>query len=134
MKRMKIFIPYFIILIAGCANISGQVSTEKFDKISSTYEKVILRSQFFAASQFLDPTTTKGEIDLDKYENIKVVDYVAGNYIVSTDNSEIRQTIEIQYYWNDSFVLKTVRDDQIWKYYKEQKAWLLQTGLPAFSR
>ena len=134
MKRIKIFILYFFILIAGCATISEQVSTEKFDKISRAYEKVLLRSQFNAAYQFLDPATIKGEIDLNKYENIKVVDYAAGNYVLSADKAEIRQTVEIQYYWSDKFILKTVRDDQLWRYYKERKAWLLQTGLPAFTQ
>ena len=134
MKRLRIVILCFFSLIAGCATISGQASVEKFDKISKAYEKALLRSQFVVAYQFLDPATVKEEIDFKKYENIKVVDYAVSGLTLSGDKIKILQTVEIQYYWLDSYVLKSIQDKQRWRYSKEDKNWLLQTGLPVFKQ
>jgi hypothetical protein len=134
MKRVKIVVLCIFSLIAGCAAISEQVSVDKFDKISKAYEKALLRSQFLLAQQFLDPVTVKEEIDFKKYENIKIVDYAASDLILSEDRINITQTVDIQYYWRDSYVLKSIQDKQYWRYYKEDKIWLLQTGLPIFKQ
>ena len=86
------------------------------------------------SEQFLDPATIKEEIDFKKYENIKVVDYAVSDLIFSEDKINIIQTIEIQYYWRDNYVLKSIQDKQYWRYYKEDKIWLLQTCLPFFKQ
>jgi hypothetical protein len=134
MRRVKNLIPFLFILIACCATISAPMRMQKFDKISKTYENALFSSQFEAAYQMLDPKTLKEEMNLDRYENIKVVDYAERNTVLSEDMFEIRQTVEIQYYLRDRFVLKTIRDEQLWRYYKEDKIWLLQTGLPPFEQ
>lgn len=134
MKRGNIFFLCFFSLISGCATLSDQVSVDNFNKISKAYEKALLRSQFVLAYQFLDPATIKEEIDFKKYKNIKVVDYAASDLILSEDKIKIIQTVEIQYYWRDSYVLKSIQDKQYWRYYKEDKIWLLQTGLPVFKQ
>ncbi|HUU41441.1 MAG TPA: hypothetical protein VMW42_10920 [Desulfatiglandales bacterium] len=132
MDKAKILIPLFVILIVGCVTISFNSRMENFENISKAYEKALSASDFETAYQFIDPQTIEGEMGFDKYKNIKVVEYEVKKSNLSGDNLEIYQIVEIGYYKLSSYVLRTIRHKELWKYNEENKSWLLQTSLPDF--
>ena len=103
-----------------------------FGTISKAYENTLRASRFETAHQFLDTEVLAEDKDIHQYKNVRVYEYEVKEFNLSDDTSEIHQTAEIMYYKMDTYILKTIRDRQLWKYNETDKVWLLQTGLPEF--
>ena len=122
-----------VVLIAGCAGGLYLPQQQKFERISSAYEKVIRWSHFDEAVLYLNDTAReKNPPDLKKLKHIKVVEYVVKRTTLVKDKSQVFQIAEIQYYRDDSNVVKTITDNQLWEYDTTLKNWYLLSGLPDF--
>ena len=79
-----------------------------------------------------DTAREKNPPDLKKLKHIKVVEYVVKRTTLVKDKSQVFQIAEIQYYRDDSNVVKTFTDNQFWEYDANLKNWYLLSGLPDF--
>ena len=132
MDRYKTLISIIALLMVGCTTILFNSKMGNFENISKAYENALRASDFETAYQFIDPEVIKGETDFNKYKNIKVVEYEVKKSSLSGDNLEVYQIAEINYYKLGSYILRTIRHKELWKYNEENKSWLLQSGLPDF--
>lgn len=131
MNRLKIAFLFIVFLMLGCSAFSGKDRMKAFGTVSKAYENTLRASRFETARQFLVPEVVVDK-DINHYKNVKVYEYEVKEFNLSDGTSEIHQTAEIIYYKMDSYILKTIRDRQLWKYNETDKVWLLQTGLPEF--
>lgn len=132
MNRISFLMAVVVFFTAGCAAIKEKTRMSDFEKVSKSYEQVMLDSDFEAAQGFTDPYAVREAVDLTAYEDFKIVEYQVKNGRVSDDKIQVNQIAEVKYYRIDSLVVRTIRYEQLWKYDEVKKTWLLQTGLPEF--
>ena len=132
MRRVSIFIAVVLFLTAGCATIKEKTRMKNFEKVSQLYQRVMLESDFEAAHEFIDSGAVADETDFTVYNDIKIIEYQVKKGLMSGDNSQVSQTVEVKYYWTDNLVVRTMRYGQLWKYDELEKTWRLKTGLPQF--
>ena len=122
-----------VVLIAGCAGGLYLGQQKRFEITSRAYEKAIRWSNFEEAVQYLNDTDKKKNLpDLKKQRHIKVIEYEVKKTTLTKNQSQIIQIVEIQYYRDDSNVVKTVTDNQSWEYDTTLKNWYLLSGIPDF--
>lgn len=132
MNRSCFFIPLIVLMMIGCSTISENLRFGQFEKTSKAYENTLREALYETASQFMSPGADKEGTDFSRYKNIKVFEYAVKDVGLSEDKLEIHQTVEIQYFMLDRYILKTIQDKQLWKYDEKYEDWFLQTGLPDF--
>ena len=132
MNRISFLMAVVVFFTAGCATIKEETRMSDFEKVSKSYEQVMLDSDFEAAQGFTDPYAVREAVDLTAYEDFKIVEYQVKKGRVSDDKIKVNQVAEVKYYRIDSLVVRTIRYEQLWKYDEVKKTWLLQTGLPVF--
>ena len=128
----RFFVLLLCLLLFGCATVSDRVRMEKFERTSKAYEKALRRAFFETALGFMGQETLAAETDVSGYKNIKVFDYEVKDIRLSQDNRQVHQTAEIKYFALDSYILRTIQDEQSWQYDEKNGNWILQTGLPDF--
>ena len=106
---------------------------KRFEITSRAYEKAIRWSDFEGAVLYLNDTAKKkNPPDLKKLKHIKVIEYEVKKTPHTKDQLQIIQIVEIQYYRDDSNVVKTVTDNQFWEYDATLNKWYLLSGIPYF--
>jgi len=127
------FICFCLFLTTACASLSGVKQEELFETASYSYEQALLFGKYEAAHSFTKVEPPKKHItDLKRFKMIKVTSYELIALKVLEDRNIVTQRVEIRYYFLDSLVEKTIVDNQLWKYYPEEKTWYLESGLPDF--
>ena len=134
MNRLRQAIPLLVVLIVvGCSSVPDLVKQTKFERTSRAYEKAIRWSDFETASLFIkDTTAEKKTEDLQKLKHFKVIDYEIKKSSLLKQHSQVLQVAEISYYRDDSAVVKTFTNHQLWEYDETLKNWYLLSGLPNF--
>ena len=130
MKNMIIAV--LICLPLGCASISEHAKMEAYDRNMDSYQIAMRLSDFNTVCKSVEPSEMGRKECLKRYENMKIVSYDVLGIKVSEDKLEVTQTIEAEYYFLDRYVVKKIEYEQSWRYMKETKSWLLQTGPPHF--
>ena len=126
-------ISFCLFLITGCASLSEEKQGELFETASFSYEQAIFFGKYETAYSFTkDAAPEKQVTDLGRLKKIKVTSYELIAVKVSKDRNIVNQRVEISYYFLNSMVEKTIVDNQLWKYYPEEKIWYLESGLPDF--
>ena len=132
-NNLGLTVSLLVVLIAGCTGVLNLAQQNRFDKTSRAYEKVIRWSDFEEAVQYLNDTAKKkNPPDLKKLKHIKVIEYKVNRTTLMKDKSQVFQIAEIQYYRDDSNVVKTITDKQLWEYDASLRNWYLLSGLPDF--
>ena len=132
---MQVFKPIIltaIIFLFGCAGISQNTRIDQFQSMSEDYSQALRRSEFKTAFQFLDPAIRKSHMDDPRYSKVRVVQHLAKSIKISPDAKEIREDVELQYYFIDRSVLHTANYQELWRYSETNHVWLLETALPIF--
>ena len=130
MKNMIIAVLIFLPL--GCASISEQAKMEAYERTMDSYQTAMRLSNFNDVCQYVDPAEMGRKDCLRPYENVKIVSYDLRGVTVADDKLEVTQTVEVEYFLLDRNVVKKFEYEQSWRYQKEMKSWLLQTGPPHF--
>jgi hypothetical protein len=86
---------------------------------------------------FVDPEYLKlhpvSNLDLARYQQVRVTSYDDQPAAPINDN-EVRQVVEISFINNNTQTMRSVVDNQVWRYDEAQKRWWLTTGLPDITR
>jgi hypothetical protein len=130
MKSMIIAV--LICLLLGCASISEQAKMDAYERTMDSYQTAMRLSNFNDACKYVDPAEMGRADCLQRYENVKIVSYDLRAVNVAEDKLEVTQTVEVEYFFLDRYVVKKFEYEQLWRYQKEMKHWLLQTGPPHF--
>lgn len=132
MKNSLIAIAVLCLLPLGCATLSDQAKMEEYGRTMDAYETAMRLSDFNASCQYVDPVEMKRKDCLNRYENVKIVSYDVLGADVAQDKQEVDQTVEVEYYFLDRYVVKKTQYKQLWRYQKDRKTWILKTGPPLF--
>lgn len=122
----------FCLLTAGCAAISNQSKMGEYERTMYAYDTTMRLSDFNAACQFVSPTIMEREDCLERYDNLKIVNYKILDTNISEDKKEVRHKVETEYYLLDRGIVKKIKHEQTWRYVKDRKTWMLQTPPPKF--
>jgi len=72
-------------------------------------------------------------LELERFRQVRFTSYNE-RPAVAVDDFEVRQTVEIGLVNLHSQQARTIIDNQVWKFDKKAKAWLLHSGLPDITR
>ncbi len=124
--------PLVVFLLGGCASLAAKSRVNMFTNISKAYEWALESGNYHGAAEHLDPSIDRPPIDFKRFANIKVSQYTVTRFKMSDDRRTIRQDVELQYFFLNQSLVKTVVDHQVWRYNEDEGEWLLQSGLPVF--
>ena len=86
---------------------------------------------------FIDPEYLKlhpvSELDLQRYKQIKVTAYDDAP-AAPISETEVRQVVQISFINVNTQTMRSVVDNQVWRYDEKAKRWWLTTGLPDITR
>jgi hypothetical protein len=117
---------------AGCGRVKEDKMASALYNATKGYRESIRWSYFDAAVGFLHPDV-RGDLDLDKLQNIRVTGYEVLQPPVITPQQTAVQLVRINYVIDDEQRLKTLADRQEWRWDEDRTAWWLYTGLPKFA-
>ena len=132
MKPLFVFLLLIGWLSSGCSVISEKAKMEEYGRIIDSYETAMRVSDLNALCHFVDPAVMSRQACHEKYEGLKIVDYRVNHIDVAPDRTVVRQEVEMDFYYLNSYVLETIAFEQSWKYFPESKKWLLQNEPPNF--
>lgn len=133
MNLQQFLICFLVPLLVGCANIQDLTKLDHFDTTSRAYSHHIRWSEFEDAAIFLKPSEDDSNArDPELIKMIRVTDYLIKTTAVSDDQTKVVQMVDISYYRNDSMILKTIREKELWEWDAEKQQWELSSGLPKF--
>jgi hypothetical protein len=141
MKFMHLLLVMVTLLIlSSCSSMresirESRVSSE-FDSASKVYEKLIRWHEFDKSTLFYvdEPLREDFLKRIMAADKIEVVDYRVKNLECWPKKGTAEVTVEWDYYAPPSVTVKTVKDNQKWRYFEngDQHGWLLTTLLPVF--
>lgn len=118
-------------LLLGCSALGEAKREQFFSETTLSYENAIRWSEFAAATRFqrLPTGTTNPPIDADK---LKVTAYREIGARRLAGGEEVILSVQIDYYHKDTMKVRTLRDEQLWRYHDREESWYVTTPLPDF--
>lgn len=132
MRNRNFAIVLFCCLPLGCATIVEQGRMEEYGRVMDAYATAMRLSDFNTVCQYVDPSDVDRKDCLQRYDNMKIVGYDQLGVDIATDRRTVNQEVEVEYYFLDRYVAKTIRFSQAWGYRENRKSWLLRTLPPNF--
>lgn len=133
MKKRCLYILLGTLMILGCAGMGTKIKMSNFEDISDAYAQAIRWSDFEKARRFIQASGAGAcSSDLNKLKPVKVTSYDVKETVLSEDQSQILQIIEITYYRIDNNVEKTLKTQAIWESDQMGRSWYLTSCLPDF--
>lgn len=124
-------------LLATASPLLAKSRKKALEETLRTYAATIRWGSFEQAESFVDPAYRAAHpisaLDWERYKQVRVTSYTETAPLPVND-FEVRQTVEIGLVNVNSQQARSIIDRQIWKYDKENKVWLLTTGLPSITR
>jgi hypothetical protein len=121
-----------MILLIGCAQLNNIKKKQMFSDITNAYRNSILWSDFEYALSF-HKKSLYNQVELDPmYKKIKVTAYDEQRHVVNFNETQIDQTVQIQYYWKDQMLEKSIMVYPVWEWDTHSQNWYLISGLPLF--
>jgi hypothetical protein len=119
--------------LSGCASHQERKSLNSFDERSRLYGRLLRWKEYEAAANMIrHQDESPKDVNLDDYNDLRVVEYEVKSVVVSEDKKSAVIDAEITYYFETRNRLKTIRDAQNWWYLEEAESWFLDGNLPAF--
>lgn len=81
---------------------------------------------------FLTPEESAKVVFPDNLDNIRVTSYEVRIPPMMLDKHVLSQTVTIEYLFRDTQVIRTMSDNQVWKYDPEIKEWYRANPIPEF--
>lgn len=132
MKVYRFAAVLLLLLPLGCASFSGKARMDRFVIVFDAYESAMRTSNFSAVCGFVDPKAMPRQECLERFGNIKIVEYRLSHLNVPEDRMSVEQEIDLQYYRQNAIVLKAHHYAQVWTYQEDTDKWMLKDGPPVF--
>ncbi len=126
-----------LLLLSSCGEtMRNSRITEEFMTTHKGYVRMIRWHEFDKSTLFYvdEPLRDAFEKRVEDYNEVKVVDYRIKNLECWPKKVTAEVTLEWDYYVPPSVTVRTVQDNQKWRYVEDQDrtGWLLTTLLPEF--
>jgi hypothetical protein len=120
-----------MLLLTGCAT---QSRSNTLTNTLNAYGSTLRWGNFQSALQFVDPEIRAAhpvsQLDLARYQQVRVSEYDAGAGPVPDGEFGARQTAQISVINIHTQAERTIIDHQTWHYDEKSKHWWLTSGLP----
>lgn len=131
MRRLIFSLVACTALLAGCA---AETRSNALTATLNAYASAVRWSGLQSAAQFIDPKVLKAhpptDLDLARYEQVRVTDYNDGNGPVPTGDNEAQQTVQISFVNVHTQAERSIVERQVWRYDDQAKRWWLESGMP----
>jgi hypothetical protein len=133
--RHRQLIPLLIVsLVAMLSGCSSDKADEKLlESTLENYASVIRWGNFEDAVAYIDPAALKehpiSALDLARYRQVRVTAYNEQPF-KSVGELQVRQVVEVGIVNNNTQVMRSLTDRQLWRFDVKEKRWWLMTGLP----
>ena len=119
------------LLLAGCAQ---NTRSDNLTATLNAYGSAVRWNGLQSALQFIDPKLLKKhpptDLDLSRYQQVRVTDYDDGSGPAPLSEDEVQQTAQISFVNIHTQVERSVVQRQVWRYDEKTKHWWLESGLP----
>lgn len=120
-----------LLVLSGCAATAQRSRLDQFDVTARAYEKALTWSDFERAAE-IGGVAIPDKAALDRLRRVRVISYEQRAADVSPDGTQARRSVQIEFTLEGSMRLRTLMDQQAWRYDEPQGRWLLVSGLPKF--
>ncbi len=123
-----------VLALNGCASKHKKQKTlSNFDERIRLYGRLLRWEEYEGAVNMIrHQDESSVEIDLDAYNDLQVTYYEVKKVVMGDDLKTAEVEAEINYYFETTNSVKTIRDKQSWWYKEDAETWFLDDDLPAF--
>lgn len=132
MRHRLIILAIGCCLLLGCAAYSKQGKIEQFGRTLDAYEKAMRVSDLDSVCRFVDASVMSRQDCLNRFGDIKLVDYKVMDVDVDKENLTVHQDIKVAYHSMDHYRIKEQEYKQTWQYQENHEEWFLQDAPPKF--
>jgi hypothetical protein len=121
-----------VLMSTGCASLEKDRRATGLEAATNAYQSALRWGDFDAAMGFLAPELRSDEALPQGFTDLRITRYeVVQPPVIRADDSAT-QTVNIEYLFEYNQILRRLTDRQVWRWDEQEKAWWLQSGLPAF--
>ncbi len=124
------------LLFTGCESLSPMKAFKdksKQDSLTKTlhsYELTVRWGDLAQMYTFLEPDLARNTERQENLKNIRVTSYETIKGPAGISGTQVLQTVQILYLYEDRQIQKTLTDNQEWTYYPENKEWRRTNPIP----
>ena len=130
-QQILLLIFSIVAILPGCA--TDKADEKLLESTLENYASVIRWGNFEDAVAYVDPAVLKEHpmtaLDLARYRQVRVTAYNEQPF-KAVGELEVRQVVEVGIVNNNTQVMRSLMDRQLWRYDVKEKRWWLMTGLP----
>lgn len=131
-RRVAIAGLFIVLVLTGCASLEKDRHAMGLEAATNAYQSALRWGDFDTAMGLLAPELRKDEELPQDLTDLRITRYeVMQPPVIQADDSAT-QTVNIEYLFEYNQILRRVTDRQVWRWDEQDKAWWLQSGLPAF--
>ena len=126
-----------LVVLLSVLSLAGCATKTRSDALTTTlnaYGSTLRWGDFQSAAQFIEPAARAAhplsQLDLARYQQVRVTEYDAGAGPVPTSDFDVQQTAQISLVNVHTQSERTIVDHQSWHYDEKTKHWWLTSGLP----
>ena len=122
-----------VALVVGCGTVQTQERLTALDDSIRTYAKTLRWAEYEEAARYMvfrerEPVS----IDFEALEKIRITAYEVYDRELNTEQDEASISVRIEYYHEDTGVVNSLKDKQLWWFSLENERWFLDDSLPDF--
>lgn len=134
-KSLLLFLPVITLLFPGCAHIRQEKKNEGLTAATYAYGNALRWGYYDTAWNYLDPGV-RSRIPPDQLQlkSIRLTAYevVQPPLLIAEDQDQAEQWVQIDYVRQDTQVVHSLIDHQVWHYDASREGWLLTSEPPRF--
>jgi hypothetical protein len=120
------------LVLTGCASLEKDRRAVGLEAATNAYQSALRWGDFESAMGLLSPELRRDEELPQDFKDLRITRYeVVQPPLIRADDTAT-QTVSIEYLFEYNQILRRVTDRQVWRWDEQEKAWWLQSGLPAF--
>lgn len=127
----------FLLVLCVLALLTGCAAEKRSNTLTTTlsaYAGAVRWNGLASAASFVDPEVLKKnpptDLDLARYQQVRVTDYDDGNGPTPLSDTEVQQTVKISFVNLHTQVERSVVERQLWRYDAKTSRWWLESGMP----
>ncbi|MCA1790779.1 MAG: hypothetical protein LC667_13245 [Thioalkalivibrio sp.] len=120
------------LVLTGCASLEKDRRAMGLEAATNAYQSALRWGDFDAAMGLLAPELRGAEALPQVLTDLRITRYEVVQPPVIRADDGATQTVNIEYLFEYDQILRRLTDRQVWRWDEQDKAWWLQSGLPAF--
>lgn len=128
----QLIVLLIVLLLIGCGSVKKDRMANRLQSATHGYESALRWGYFGNAYGFVDPERRQDE-PMPALEGLRLTGYdVVQPPRIAGDEQTATQIVALEYLHEDKQVVKTLVDQQIWRWDETSGSWWLKSGLPRF--